>query len=217
MTKRKFASREAGPRRGWLGVIIALIAVGAGLFGWQAWSQRNGAATVSKARIAEQHSRGPADAKVTIIEYGDFDCTTCKAFFDSGTLQRIQNDFPRQVRVVFRHLPIITPVSPKLAEAAECAADQGAFWPFHDLLYQKAPTQPSQMPDLAKQLGLNVPDFTACLDSGRYANLVQAETQEGFAHGFHATPAFIINGEPLAGPPSYDQLKQRIQTLLQTP
>lgn len=215
MSKRSSKSRSGRLRPSWLGVLIALIAVSGGLFGWQWWTQRSSAPAVSAARIAEQHSRGPEAARVTIIEYGDFDCPTCKAYFNSGILQRIQKAYPSQVRLVFRHLPIITPASPKLAEASECAADQGAFWPFHDLLFEMSPTQPSQMPDLARRLGLDVVAFTSCLNSNRYAGLVQAETQEGFQHGFHATPSFLVNGEPLVGPPSYDQLQQRIDTILQ--
>lgn len=195
-------------------MLVAIIAVSGALFAWQ--TLRRGPATppVSTARLAEEHARGPAGAPVTIVEYGDFDCTTCLGLYRSGTLQRVLQAYPDQVRLVFRHLPIITPVSPKLAEASECAADQGAFWRFHDMLYDRAPTQPAQMPDLAQQLGLDVPAFTSCLDSGRYAGLVEAETQEGFAHGFHATPAFLINGQPLLGPPSYDQLQQRIDAIL---
>jgi protein-disulfide isomerase len=202
-------------RRTWPGLLIALSVVAIGLFGWQWWIGRMKPPAVSAERIAEQHSKGPDAAEVTIIEYGDFDCPTCKAFFDSGVLDHVLNDYPDQVRLVFRHLPIITPVSPKLAEASECAADQGAFWAFHDLLYKRAPTQPSQMPDLARALGLDLPGFTACLDSGRYASLVQSEIEEGSRYGFHATPSFLINGEPLIGPPSYDQLKKRIDAALQ--
>jgi protein-disulfide isomerase len=214
MSKHKPDPPSTPRRRSWLGVLIALVVVVGGLFAWQVASGRSGTPTVSAARMAEQHSRGPETAPVTVVEYGDFDCPTCIAYFQSGTLQRILSDYPDQVRLVFRQLPIITPVSPKLAEASECAADQGAFWPFHDLLYEMAPTQPAQMPDLAKQLGLNLGSFTTCLESGRYAALVQVETQEGFQHGFHATPAFLINGQPLIGPPSYDILHQQIQDIL---
>jgi protein-disulfide isomerase len=216
MTKRSSKRKSGSTSRSWLGVLIALIVVASALFGWQWWTQRSGTPAVSAARIAEQHGRGPVTAKVTVVEYGDFDCPTCKAYFNTGILQRLLKAYPNQVRLVFRHLPIITPVSPKLAEASECAADQGAFWPFHDLLYEMSPTQPAQMPNLAQQLGLDVPAFTSCLDSDRYAGLVQAETQEGFQHGFHATPAFVVNGEPLVGPPSYNQLQQRIDTILQS-
>jgi protein-disulfide isomerase len=214
---RKRSSKPKGGKkgRGWVGVLIALALVAVALFGWQAWRLRLGAAPVSETRIAEQHSWGPANAEVTIIEYADFDCPTCKAYYNSDTLQRMVRTYPTQVRLVFRHLPIITPVSPKLAEASECAADQGAFWAFHDLLFEMAPTQPSQMADFAKQLGLDVPAFTSCLDSDRYAGLVQAEMQEGFEHGFHATPAFLINDQPVVGPLPFDQLQQRIDSILQ--
>ncbi len=215
MSKRASRVKPGRLRRSWLGVLVALVAVAGALFGWQWRTQPAATPAVSAERIAEQHSRGPAAAEVTIIEYGDFDCPTCRAYYNSGTLQRLMEAYPDQVRLVFRHLPIITPVSPKLAEASECAADQGAFWAFHDLLFAMAPTQPAQMPDLAKQLGLDAGAFTACLDSGRYAGLVEAETQEGFQHGFHATPAFLVNGEPLVGPPSFDQLQQRIDAILQ--
>ncbi len=93
---RKRSSKPKGGKkgRGWVGVLIALALVAVALFGWQAWRLRLGAAPVSETRIAEQHSWGPANAEVTIIEYADFDCPTCKAYYNSDTLQRMVRTYP---------------------------------------------------------------------------------------------------------------------------
>lgn len=209
-------SKSGTSRRAWLGVLAAVLVVGGALAGWQ-FLKAQGTPSISPSRIAEQHALGPADAPVTIIEYGDFDCTTCLAFYKSGIIDRILKAYPNQVRFVFRNMPIITAASPALAEAAECAADQGAFWPFYNLLYQHAPTQPSQMKGFATQLGLKMSAFDACYDSHRYAGLVKEETQEGYSHGFQATPAFLVNGTALGGPPSYAELAKLVQAKIANP
>lgn len=209
-------SESAAPRRAWLGALAAVLVVGGAMASWQILQAR-GTPSVSPGRIAEQHAMGPADAPVTIVEYGDFDCTTCLAFYRSGIIDRILEAYPGKVRFVFRNMPIITAASPALAEAAECAADQGAFWRFYNTLYQRAPTQPSQMKGVAGQLGLDTRAFDTCYDSRRYAGLVKAETQEAYSHGFQATPAFLVNGTALGGPPSYAELSELVQEKIANP
>ena len=119
---------------------------------------------------------------------------------------------------MWRDLPIITPESPKAAEAAYCAFDQGQFWPYHDLLYVKAPAiNISDLKAYAAQLGLDTAKFNACLDSGQHAADVQADLQDGLSRGFRATPAFLVNNRPLLGPPSFEQLSLMIDTNLKTP
>ena len=77
---------------------------------------------------------------MTIVEYGDFNCPSCQAWFRAGILEQIMVDFPEKVRFEFRHFPVITPRSPKLAEAIECAQEQGKFWELHNVLYEFGPT-----------------------------------------------------------------------------
>ena len=158
------------------------------------------------ALVAEEMSKGPAEAPVTIIEYGDFNCPSCRQYHQLGIIDQVLAAHPEEVRFVWRHFPVITPASPDLAEAAECAADQGAFWEFHDLLFSAAPTGKGQMVGFAQQLGLDAEAFSQCIESRGYQDAVEDQMLEAFGHGFRGTPSFMINDTPLAGPPTYEYL-----------
>jgi protein-disulfide isomerase len=75
---------------------------------------------------------GPETAPVTIVEYGDFGCTTCLGWYKSGVLNQLRTRYGDQIRFVWRDFPVITLLSPKAAEAGQCAHEQGKFWEFHD-------------------------------------------------------------------------------------
>jgi protein-disulfide isomerase len=205
---------KAGPRKliGAL-LLISLVLVilgGAIIANLNAQAQPKQALTSDNSRAL-----GPVNAAVIIVEYGDFGCTTCKAWEEQAVIPKIQAKYGDKIRFVWRDLPIITPESPKAAEAAYCAADQGKFWSYHDLLYLKAPAL--SIDDLkvyAAQLGLDTAKFNTCLDTGQHANDVQADLQDGLSRGFRATPAFLVNAQVYAGPPSYEQLSQLIDTNL---
>jgi protein-disulfide isomerase len=158
---------------------------------------------------------GPATAPVTIVEYGDFGCSTCRAWENQGVLAKILARYGDKVRFIWRDLPVITPQSPKAAEAADCANDQNQFWPYHDLLYSKAPALSiSDLKAYAAQLGLDTPRFNACLDSSQHAVDVNNDLKDGFSHGFRATPSFLVNNMPEIGPISFDQFSQLIDAAL---
>jgi protein-disulfide isomerase len=120
-----------------------------------------------------------------------------------------------RVRFVWKDFPIITAQSPKAAEAGQCAFDQGKFWPYHDLLYNRAPAlSVRDLKSYAAQLGLDTTKFNQCLDSGRYQAKVNQSLQEAYQRGFQGTPSFLVNGQPLAGPPSFETLKNLIDPIL---
>ncbi len=130
--------------------------------------------------------------------------------------QQILAHYGQQVRFIWRDLPIITAESPKAAEAGLCAYDQGQFWAYHDLLYEKAPNlQVKDLKQYAADLGLDTARFDQCLDSGKYTADVAQSTQDGYAHQFKATPAFLVNGKALLGPASFDQFSAVIDAALQ--
>jgi protein-disulfide isomerase len=158
------------------------------------------------ALVAEEVSKGPAEALVTIVEYGDFNCPSCRYYHQLGIIDQVLAQYPGEVRFVWRHFPVITPSSPDLAQAAECAADQGAFWDFHDLLFDAAPTGRGQMVGFAEQLGLDAEAFGQCFESRGYRDAVEDQMREAFGHGFRGTPSFMINDTPLAGPPTFEYL-----------
>ena len=174
------------------------------------------APALSAARLASDPAIGPASAKVTIIEYGDFGCTTCRAWEKAGVLKQVLAAYGNQVHFVWRDFPVITVQSPEAAAAAHCAFDQGRFWQYHDLLYAKAPALGiADLKTYAATLGLDSARFDQCLDSGQDKAKVDQSLNEGHQYGFPGTPSFLINGQKVVGPLSFVQIKSILDPLLQ--
>ena len=145
-------------------------------------------------------SSGAADALVTIVEFEDFQCPFCKKAKD--TLQQVLVQYKGKVRLVHRDFPLqpLHPASLKAHEAGRCAEEQGKFWEYRDLLYKNAPAAgPEQLAGYASQLGMNLPEFNKCLDSGKFRAVVQKDEDDGNRLGVQGTPAFFINGRLLSG------------------
>ncbi len=173
-------------------------------------------ATPVPAVTSDDHVQGPSSAKVTLIEYSDFECPYCARHKDT-TDQIIQN-YGDKVRIVFRHYPLsFHPNAEKAAEASECAAEQGKFWEMYDKIFaaNNAGTMSvDKWKAEAKSLGLNTKKFNECLDSGKYAAEISAEEQAGVAAGVEGTPATFVNGELVSGALPYDQFKSIIDSKL---
>lgn len=145
-------------------------------------------------------ARGRGDAPVTIVEFGDFQCPYCKQA--ESSLRTIMERHPREVRVVFRNLPLtqIHPDAQLAAQAAVCAGRQGKFWAMHDALYddQSALKRPG-LESTAKRIGLDGRRFADCLtDAGTRESLAD-DAQAARELGLAGTPFFFINGRPLDG------------------
>ena len=140
------------------------------------------------------HIRGPLEAPVTVVEYGDFECPYCGQA--EPVVRELLRDFG-DVRYVWRHLPLndVHPNTQLAAEAAEAAADQGAFWEMHDLLlaHQDA-LRPSDLISYAEQLGLDVERFTNDLRERAGAARVAEDVDSADLSGVSGTPTFFING-----------------------
>jgi protein-disulfide isomerase len=172
------------------------------------------ASGASADRVQAAPALGPADAPVTIVEYADFGCTTCRGWEKAGVLQQIRAAYADRVRFVWRDFPVITPQSPKAAEAAQCAFDQGKFWEYHDRLYARAPALAiDDLKRYAGDLGLDTARFNACLDSGQNQAVVEAGQKEAVAHGFIGTPSFLVNGQPVIGPQPFEVFKRLIDVV----
>ncbi|MEK7323807.1 MAG: DsbA family protein [Chloroflexota bacterium] len=214
-TKQKLRDRrEAAHRRNrWLmigGGTLAVLLIGA-----FALRPRPQAEAVPEARLTDDPALGSAEAKVTIVEYGDFGCPSCRAWHQAGILTQILEKYGDKVRFVWRDFPVITAQSPKAAEAAQCAYDQHQFWEYHDLLYDRAPAlSVSNLKTYAAELGLDTARFNSCLDSGQHQATVARDEQDAFQRGFRGTPSFLVNEQPLVGPPSTETLQNLIDTLL---
>jgi Na+/H+ antiporter NhaA len=140
------------------------------------------------------HVRGPIDAPVTVVEYGDFECPYCGQA--EPVVRELLRDFG-DVRYVWRHLPLndVHPRTQLAAEAAEAAADQGAFWEMHDLLLvNQDALGPSDLIAYAEQLGLDIEGFTNALRTHAGAARVAEDVDSADISGVSGTPTFFING-----------------------
>ena len=162
------------------------------------------------------HIRGDFNAPVTLVEFSDFECPFCERHYP--VLNKILSDYKGKVRLVYKHFPLgFHPNAQKAAESSECASEQGKFWEYHDKIFENQPSGFSieKFKQWAKDLGLNSGKFNDCLDSGKFAQKVKDEQQEGVKKGVNGTPATFVNGKLISGALPYDSFKQEIDNLLQ--
>ena len=161
------------------------------------------------------HVRGNFNAPITLVEYSDFECPFCEKIYP--TFKKILNDYPDQVRLVYKHFPLgFHPNAQKAAEASECANEQGKFWEYHDLIFEKQSGGLSliNFKQWAGDLGLNTKKFNNCLDSSKYAQKVQTDATDGQSRGVNGTPATFVNGQLVSGAVPYESFKPIIDQLL---
>lgn len=139
------------------------------------------------------HIRGNPNAKVSVIEYSDFECPFCSR--NHPTMQQIVDTYGDDVNWVYRHFPLgFHSNAQKAAEASECAAELGGndkFWEMADMIMEKGADN-TQLESYAAAIGLNAAKFKDCLDSGRTAGRVQSDTAEGSTAGVNGTPGNIV-------------------------
>ena len=166
-------------------------------------------------------SLGDENAPITIIEFSDFQCPFC-ARFREQTFDQLKTDYidTGKVRLVYRDFPLssIHPMAQKGAEASECADEQGKFWEYHDVLFQKqdewTATGVSKLKEYAGELSLDQSKFDSCLDDGKYEDEVAKDFQDGADSGVQGTPSFFINGKQLSGAQPFAAFKQVIDAEL---
>ena len=166
---------------------------------------------------SSDHVQGAKNAKVTLVEYSDFQCPFCSRHLP--TVQQALKDFPNDVNLVYRHYPLsFHPEAQKAAEASECAAKLGgndAFWKMHDDLFANQATLSRTLyTELAKKIGLNTGNFDKCLDGGEMTARVNTDLSEGTSAGVEGTPATFVNGTLISGAVPYSELKAAIQAAL---
>ena len=158
------------------------------------------------------HIRGPSEALVTVVEYGDFECPYCGQA--EPVIRELLADFG-DVRYVWRHLPL-TDVHPRAqlaAEAAETAADQGAFWPMHDLLLDhQQDLRPADLSRYAGNLGIDVERFRDDLRRHAHASRIAEDVDSASLSGVSGTPTFFINGRRHYGAYDITTLAAAIKT-----
>ncbi len=149
---------------------------------------------------ADDHVRGPADAPVTILEYGDYECPYCRGAFRDVHL--LLDRYPDNVRFVFRNFPIpqIHPHAEQAAEAAEAAAAQGEFWQMYERCCSPTRTwTPTRWWATRRRSAWTSTGFRADLASRAYSARINRDVQEGVRNGVNATPKFYVNGQRIDG------------------
>jgi protein-disulfide isomerase len=167
--------------------------------------------------------QGNKNAKVTIVEFSDFQCPFCKKFFDDS-MQQIMDKYVKtgKVKFAYRHYPLITihPNAQKAAEASECANEQGKFWEYHDLLFQNQDTwSPLPAADAnakfleyaTENLGLNSSNFQSCLESGKYKKNVETDIADAAKAQADSTPTIFVNGNRLIGALPFAEFEKIIE------
>jgi protein-disulfide isomerase len=209
-------------------VVAAVLICGAILFSvfYHSGSSNGGSAGVAPGTVAVQTptttvaslmtlgprdaALGNANAPVTIVEYGDYQCPFCTRYFSQiQPLIKSQYIDTGKAKMVFRDFPFLGPESTAAANAAQCAEDQGKLWDYHDALYAAKIADENknssaendgfftrtEFLSLANQVGLNAASFTSCLDGNQHASDVAAEKAAAVAAGVGSTPTTIVNGK----------------------
>lgn len=179
----------------------------------------SGGAQVASIRNIQKDEpiRGDKKAPVVMIEYSDFQCPYCESAH--STFEQVMDAYGDDVVWVYRHFPLdsIHPTARKAAEGSECANDQGKFWEFADENFADNSVLQQGIAgvrQIASSIGLDMNEFNDCLDSGKYADKVNEDYQEGLANGVTGTPATFINGQLVKGALPFDSFKQIIDSLL---
>lgn len=161
---------------------------------------------------ARDHARGPADAPVTLVEYGDYQCPYCGAAYP--VVKALQHRFGHRLRFIFRNFPLtqVHPHAEHAAEAAEAAAHAGKFWEMHDAIFEHQDAMTDR--DLAgygAQAGIDPAVIADALTARTYAARVREDFMSGVRSGVNGTPAFFINGQKYDGEYDAGSLGQAIE------
>lgn len=219
-------------------VFVALYKGGSGaggtaIVGGTGAAQTGGTATTTNTAVMALTSRdailGNANAPVTMIEYGDYQCPFCGEEFFAQTEPEIVQNYVNtgKVRFVFRDFAFLGPESVAAANAAQCANDQGKMWPYHDALYtakvaddQKGGSEDdgffstAELLKLGQQVGLNMTTFTSCVNNQSDLTIVNQEKTDATNQGVNSTPTFFINGTQILGAQPYAQFQTVINSAL---
>ncbi len=151
----------------------------------------------------DDHIQGPANARITLVEYGDFQCPYCGMAYP--IIKNIQAEFGKKLRFVFRHFPLpdAHPMALPAAIASEAAARQQRFWEMHDMIYERQSALSSYaFAEFATELDLNI-------------KIVESHFESGIRSGVNGTPSFYINGYKYNGSNDYDSLYIAIEESMQ--
>ena len=155
-------------------------------------------------------------AKVTLIEYGDFQCPACGAYFP--VVKQLSEEFKSDLKVVYRNMPLtnIHPFAMITAQAAYAAGRQGKFWEMHDLLFENqsewtTSNAREKILQYAESLKLDIDKFKEDLDSDEAKDFVNKQREEALSIGLNSTPSFFLNGKYIQNPKTFEDFQKLIQ------
>jgi protein-disulfide isomerase len=156
-------------------------------------------------------SIGPANAPITIVEFSDYQCPFCRRWHEQ-VYEPLLAAYPGKIRMVYRHLPLtsIHPDAFAAAEAAMCAGDQAAYWPYHEKLFSADSLTMQTFLQYAQELSLNVKDFQTCMEEDKFKEAIQADSDFAVNLGVRSTPTFFINGLAIVGAQPLEVFQQVI-------
>lgn len=170
----------------------------------------------AKVEVANSLSYGPKTAKVTLVEFADYECPYCQKV--APDMKKLMADLGDKVTFEYRDFPLpMHARAEKAAEAARCANKQNKFWDFHDEIFHSKELDVDQLKAQARSLKLDTAEFDKCLDTGEEAAAVEKDKKEGIRLGISGTPSFFINGHYLSGALDYAALRQVVEQQLAAP
>ena len=205
------ASRSSSSRWLLLGLIAAVVVVAVGLILLMTQAARKPIEATN--RVGEGTAWGAATAPVQIVAFSDYGCSHCRDFaLNQGHQLRAEYENTGKVRFEAKTFVLNWQTTSDPANAAECAADQGRFWDYHDLLFsqQGVSAQPFSRPALkqyAVQLGLDPAKFNVCVDNNQHQDILARDSSDGRGRGVNATPTFFVNGKKIEGALPYADFK----------
>lgn len=183
--------------------------------------QVTSAGTVDKKVLgASKNTIGKKDAKVTVVEFADFQCPACGAF--APDMKKILSDHDGKIYYIYRHFPLpLHKNAMKAAQAAEIAGAENKFWHMHDKLFETQSewseiTDPTSLfVGYAKSLGIDEEKFKKALDEGTHLSLIQKDLQDGNKAGVNATPTIFVNGKKVEGATSIADLTNKVRQAIE--
>lgn len=178
------------------------------------------AASLVDPKVTHAWFKGPENAKVTLVEYSDFQCPACAAYYP--LVKQIGAEYESRVKIEYRYFPLrrIHKNADVGAAAAEAAGLQGKFWEMHNMLFEKQTEWENSgsasdiMINYAKSLSLDIERFKSDMNSQTTKDQIEADLQSGLSSQVEGTPTFFLNGQKIQNPQSYEEFKKLIDEAL---
>ncbi len=207
------------PRNILLGSVVAAIGIVGLFFIWKATSGLSPTTSSNSAKIiveADDHTKGKADSKILLVEYSDFQCPACGAFFPIVT--QVVDKYKDKIRFIYRHYPLPQHKNANAASlAAEAAGDQDKFWEMHDKLFgsqedwSESETVAKLFEGYAKELKLDMTKYNATLKDSKLQDRIDKDIASGNEYGVNSTPTFYLNGKKLQNIRSAEDFNKAIE------